>query len=770
MNNNDRISAFLFCCFVLLSAQPALAQLNGEVIFPESYAYNAGDDTTWAQPEYDDSDWQRVKYGAFPNERWQGIGWFRYVLEVDSTLWHVPLGFFMGNIFGGAELYLDGKLLQRFGKVVTSKEEEEVAYIMWEPIAIYFQPPAGFTDGRSRHLLAIRYSSYFWNSPVWSGQRWPLFWRIDDLEEMKAHRAGRVRNATIHQMLLIGVFLAFALLHLLLYLFYPSQGSRTNLYFAALTASTAVMVYCDFQEFFAFDAVMYFIIFRVFGTAAILVTLSGLRFIYALSYPKRPRSFLLFSLVGIGLTLWFWFRPLVAQTYLIIFYIIGFAEIIRVIAATRITKRSLQLEGGWILLLGSIPFVLVGIYYFLAALEVVQLPWDYEDFPTPYYAVLCLIISMSVFLACNFAQTHKDLEAQSTELAFQVGEKTRTAEALQKALSEVEQLKDRLQAENVYLQDEIKLQHNFGEIICSSEVMKSLLRKVEQVAAADSTVLILGETGTGKELIAHAVHNISGRSSRPLVKVNCAVLPANLIESELFGHEKGAFTGAHSRKIGRFELADGATIFLDEIGDLPLELQTKLLRVLQEGEIERLGSTKTIDIDVRVIAATNRDLENAIENQSFREDLYYRLNVFPIKCPPLRERKEDIPLLVNHFIKKYSAKSGKAIKTITQTAIDRLQTYHWPGNVRELENIIERAVVITHGEKLELGDWLPKAEATSTTSHVPTLEELEREHILEVLELTNWRVSGEKGAARILGIKSTTLDARIKKLGISRKR
>ncbi|MFQ5631098.1 MAG: hypothetical protein ACE5I1_20180, partial [bacterium] len=489
MNKNYRISVFLFCCLLLQITQPALAQHEGKIIYPRFYTYHPGDDTAWAQPEFDDSDWQHVGINSFPFDNWQGIGWARFVLQVDSTLWGVPLGFFMSNIFGGAELYGDGKLLHQFGKVVASKEEEESAYIMWEPVAISFQPPAGFTGGRSRHVLAIRYSSYFWDSPVWSGQRWPLFWRIGDLEEMKAHRAGRIRNATIHQMLLIGVFLAFALLHLLLYLFYPSPGSRTNLYFAALTASAAMMVYFNFQEFFVSDAVQYFIGFRALGTAATLVTLSGLRFIYALSYPERPGLFLLFSLIGIGLTLWFWLRPLVTQAYLYIFCIIGFAEIIRAIVATHIKKRRLELEGGWVLLLGSIPFVLVGIYYFLALLEVVQLPWDYEDFPTPYYAVLCLIISMSVFLARNFARTNKNLEAQTKELAFQVGEKTKAAEALQTALSEVERLKNRLHAENVYLQDEIKLQHNFGEIITGSEAMKNVLRKVEQVAATDTTVL-----------------------------------------------------------------------------------------------------------------------------------------------------------------------------------------------------------------------------------------------------------------------------------------
>jgi len=363
----------------------------------------------------------------------------------------------------------------------------------------------------------------------------------------------------------------------------------------------------------------------------------------------------------------------------------------------------------------------------------------------------------------------KKIEIKNKELQERVDERTKAADSLQNALDEVDRLKDRLHAENVYLQDEIKIVHNFRHIVTQSEALKKVLGNVERVAATDATVLILGESGTGKELVARAIHDISNRSNRPLVKVNCSALPENLIESELFGHEKGAFTGAIASRTGRFELANEGTIFLDEIGDLPMELQTKLLRILQEGEFERLGNSQTVKVDVRIIAATNRDLEKAIRNGSFREDLFYRLNVFPILIPPLRDRMEDIPLLVKHFMEKYSIKSGKHIELVTQNVIDTLQAYHWPGNVRELENIVERAVIISDGKKLVLGNWFLKTEAKSTDSRIPTLEELEKKHILEVLEKTAWRVSGNNGAARILGLKSTTLDARMKKLGISRK-
>ena len=354
--------------------------------------------------------------------------------------------------------------------------------------------------------------------------------------------------------------------------------------------------------------------------------------------------------------------------------------------------------------------------------------------------------------------------------ATDISERKKAQDELVEALTQVRKLKDRLEMENVYLQDEIKHVHGFDYILTRSNLFLKELKKVEQVAATDATVLIMGETGSGKELIARAVHDSSGRDSRPLVKVNCAALPATLIESELFGHEKGAFTGAIARKIGRFEMADGGTIFLDEIGDLPLELQAKLLRVLQEGEFERLGNPSTIIVDVRVIAATNRNLEREIEEGRFREDLFYRLNVFPIQPPPLRDRREDIPLLVSHFVDKYSSKTGVKIETIPKNMLESLQNYDWPGNIRELENIIERAVIVSGDEELSLGDWLPKSSLPSKDKKIPTLDQREREHILEALRLTDGRVSGDRGAALLLGIKPTTLDARMKKLGISRNR
>jgi PAS domain S-box-containing protein len=325
----------------------------------------------------------------------------------------------------------------------------------------------------------------------------------------------------------------------------------------------------------------------------------------------------------------------------------------------------------------------------------------------------------------------------------------------------------KLQLEKVYLLDEIKT--GFGEIVGNSSAIKKVFQNIERVASTDVTVLLTGETGTGKELFARALHKLSKRKEKVIVKVNCAAIPSGLIESEFFGHEKGAFTGAIARKIGRFELAHEGTIFLDEIGDLPLELQAKLLRVLQEGEFERVGGSETHLVNVRVIAATNRDLEKALEEGKFRQDLFYRLNVFPIQIPSLRERKGDISLLVKYFVMKYGKKMNKNIETVPKNIMGALEAYHWPGNVRELENIIERTVLITLGSQLDLGEWLPKPAMTPKGTKISTLEELEKDHIEEILDLTGGRVSGEQGAAKILGLKPTTLEARMKKLGIEKR-
>ncbi len=368
------------------------------------------------------------------------------------------------------------------------------------------------------------------------------------------------------------------------------------------------------------------------------------------------------------------------------------------------------------------------------------------------------------------AKLEERVKERTAELTREILKHEQTEKKLRKALKDIERLKEQIESDYTYLREELKSEHKFEDIIGQSDPLKYVLFKIEQVATTDSSVLLLGETGTGKELIARAIHSMSQRKERPLVKVDCATLPPNLIESELFGREKGAYTGSQERQMGRFEFADGSTIFLDEIGELPLELQVKLLRVIQDGEFERLGSNHPIKVDVRIIAATNRNLEKEIAMGNFRKDLWYRLNVFPITLPPLRQRKEDIPLLVNEFVQRYSKKIGKDITKIPDSAMETLQRYPWPGNIRELQNVIERAVINTPGTLLQLADQLDSTVAVDSTPNPRrSLQEIERESILRVLEETSWRIEGAKGAADILGLNPSTLRGRMRKFGIRRK-
>jgi len=355
------------------------------------------------------------------------------------------------------------------------------------------------------------------------------------------------------------------------------------------------------------------------------------------------------------------------------------------------------------------------------------------------------------------------------EVFAQAIARKREQEKLLNALAEIKVLKDRLEHENSYLKHIAQVRPPHG-LTSRSPRFLSVVEEIRQVAQTGSTVLLLGETGSGKEVLAQAIHDASAHKDRPMIKVNCAALPASLIESELFGREKGAFTGALARQPGRFEIADGSTIFLDEVGELPLELQPKLLRVLQDGEFERLGSTKTIRVDARVIAASNRPLEQAVKEGKFREDLFYRLDVFPIEVPPLRERREDIPLLLWTFVKEFSNSMGKPIEEIADESMSALQEYHWPGNIRELRNVIERAMILSHGPKLsiKLGHTTPRPVAVTATAG--SLAEAERAIIMQAVEQCNWRIRGSNGAAALLDVKPTTLESRIKKLGLIAKR
>ena len=347
----------------------------------------------------------------------------------------------------------------------------------------------------------------------------------------------------------------------------------------------------------------------------------------------------------------------------------------------------------------------------------------------------------------------------------------RTQEKLYRALYEIKRLQERLEKDCTYLQEEVLSEHNYENIIGNSNAIKYVLLRVDQVAPTEATVLVMGETGTGKELIARAIHHASPRCRRPLVKVNCAALPPDIIESELFGHEKGAFSGAWERRVGRFEYADGATLFLDEIGELPLDLQPKLLRVIEDGEFERVGSSRTRTCDVRILAATSRDLEAEVKACRFRKDLWYRLNVFPITVPPLRERREDIPLLVRHFVEAHARKMGKNIRVIPTSKMELLTAYAWPGNIRELQNVIEHSVIISQETTLQLADTILTVQKTdSSPSRPQNFDEMQRRFIEDALDRASWKIEGPSGAACMLDLKPSTLRYRMKKLGIRRRK
>jgi formate hydrogenlyase transcriptional activator len=372
----------------------------------------------------------------------------------------------------------------------------------------------------------------------------------------------------------------------------------------------------------------------------------------------------------------------------------------------------------------------------------------------------------------NIGRLRQDaFSRDEVELLSQVAQQIAIAVENGLAYREIAELKEKLNEEKLYLEHEIRSEHNFEEIVGDSAPLKHVLTQIEIVSPTDSTVLIQGETGTGKELIARAIHNLSSRRSRTFVKLNCAAIPTGLLESELFGHERGAFTGAIAQKIGRFELANGGTLFLDEVGDIPLELQSKFLRVLQEQEFERLGSNRTIRVDIRLVAATNRDLGQMVTDKEFRSDLYYRLNVFPILNPPLRDRRDDVPALVQYFTQKFATRMNRRITSIPTDTMAALSRYHWPGNIRELENFIERAVILSRGSSLAvpLSELKPRrALVDGDARNVSTLEDAEREHIRQALQQANWLVGGPAGAAARLGMKRTTLQSKMVKLGIER--
>ena len=747
------------CCWVLglfLAGCLLVSDVSGQnnVLtqdLTEGWQYRWGDSPLdemgrpiWASESFSSEGWQAFSFSDPPDDRQsQEFMWMRVRLPAEE--WVNPV-LYIETLLVAGEVYLDGKKIDELGTLKPSSENK-YRTISWHLVPL----PSDFSE---KVLMLRIYSNY--QSVIGLSEPPRLGYQADVIRSILMENMDEI---------LLGVlFLIIGPASLLLYVRRRDLVFSAYLSFGAFTTCIGVFMTTlgSGPGLFPFVPVWVYYLNRM---AFFLFPVGMFAFLEEVLSPgpwrimRRIWQFhIAFALVGFVLDL----LEIIVLPILTFFLFAILAVDILVTMWVGIRAAQEGNDEARIVSVGIGILLLSGLYD-IAADGYGLIPNWHNMFQ---WGVFAFVVSLGYTIERRFVEAHRQLKETNEELSEEIVERKQAQEALEKAHAEVESLKDRLQTENVYLQEELKLEHNFEEIVTHSDALKSVLRQVEQVASTDSTVLILGETGTGKELIARAVHNISPRRERPLVKVNCAALPENLIESELFGHEKGAFTSALTQKVGRFELADGGTIFLDEIGDLPLELQAKLLRVLQEGEFERLGDTKTLTVDVRVIAATNRDLEDAAQKGDFREDLFYRLNVFPIECPALRKRKEDIPLLVHHFVQKYGPKSGKSIEVVPQAVINSLQDYDWPGNVRELENMIERAVIISTGNELAWGDWLSQARDVSVAT--PTLEELERKHIVDVLTQTHWRVSGDQGAAKILGLKRTTLESRMKRLGIER--
>ena len=700
----------------------------------------------WAQERIDSSGWTPYSFSSPPADR-QGRQTLWMRVQLPESVWPTP-SLYLTEILVAGEIYLSGEPIYHngiLGPDPANKHRTSLHHLVPLP-----------SDVGGRWLTILIYSNY---DEVIGLMDPP---RIGNQADLIRESLWSVLDQLIFGVLFI--FLGPAAL--ILYLRRRDQQLVEYLSFGAFTTcvgvvfllgSSAINVhglpaawqyYLDHVCFFLFPIGLYAFFEQILGGGP-----------YGLM--RRIWQFhALFALAGVLLDVTDVIALPILQFYLLGLLAVGVAFTLWMVIGSEVRRQT----EARILSAGVSLLVLAGLHDIAAVYGLI--PYWHQVFP---WGVLALVICLGYAVERRFMENHRRLVLTTEDLRSEIVVRKQAEASLKEANAEVERLNERLKTENIYLQEEIKLDHNFGEIITQSEPLKAVLRQVEQVASTDATVLVLGETGTGKELLARAVHSISGRRDRPLVKVNCAALPANLIESELFGHEKGAFTGALARKTGRFELADGGTIFLDEIGDLPLDLQVKLLRVLQEGEFERLGSSTTLSVDVRVIAATNRNLDQAMRDGEFREDLFYRLNVFPIVCPPLRDHRDDIPLLVIHFVKKFAAKAGKSIETVPQPVMDTFAQYNWPGNVRELENLVERAVVISDGPQLKVQELLSDRVDSPNQSSIPTLADLERDHIASVLDMTGGRIRGDNGAAEILGLKPTTLESRMERLGIKRR-
>ena len=774
---------------VSLSGLQAGLELDG------LWKYHAGDQPEWAAPAHDDASWESaatlLEPDAPPRGGWPHIGWFRLHIQTDSTVADIPLALSLNRQFGASEVYLDGLLIYRFGRVGTSAGDEET-HRDREPRLFHLGPAAD-------HLIAVRHSNFSAVTLYRTDTDAGFALALGTLASAIDRRLREVETYRNYQRFFCGLLITFALLHLVLFLLYRRQ--RTHLDLALLCGALTALVFTNFQIHFATDLFQDTLYERLWRVLVLVVALMGLRVVYALS-AHTPRRFWGFAMVAVGLGVAACVR-LSLQDFVYLFVLVICVEILRVVATLLMRQRSADRRTAagigsgagmhplWIIPPGVIGFVLLSGYQILLNLEIFEAPAGLEY---PYlFGVVLFLMSLSVYLSFDFAQTHSALELElertkslsdsllevNESLEQRVLERTRELEASNEELEE----KNRAFEEEAALRKALKGQLSMlsereaehwgleGFVGRSATVQRIFddIRLLQENPA--TSVLISGENGTGKELIARAIHYGSERREGPFVPVNCASIPRELAESLLFGHLKGAFTGADSDRVGYFEMAHEGTLFLDELGEMPVELQPKLLRVLEDGLVWRVGAREGRKVDVRAVAATNVDLQRRIQEERFRADLYFRIARFTVTIAPLRDRdrREDIPLLAQHFLQLSAEEMGHETPELSPQAVASLMRYSFPGNVRELMNIIRRALIESRGADVE-PRHLHFEEEGSATANPPihTLEEHERQYIQLILDQTNWVIRGDRGAAEILGMKPSTLYSRMKKLGIER--
>ena len=774
----------------------SLSEFQAGVALNGLWKYHAGDQSAWAEPTQDDDAWETAATllhpDALPRSGWPHIGWFRVHIQADSTLGGEPLALTFDPQFGASEIYLDGRLISESGRVGSSVNDEDTNRTL-EPLVFQLSPA---TD----HLMAVRHSNFTAVALYRTDTSAGFTLTISTLVSAMSRRLEEVQTYRSYQRFFAGLLSAFAVLHLILFLF--NRDQRTHLEFALLCGVLTTLVFINFQIHFATDLAQNTLYERLWRVLVLLVALMGLHVVYSLFSTQTPRRFWGFVAIAIVLGVTACIR-LSLQTVVYLFVLVICVEILRVVATQLMRQRSAATTSSagigtgpgirplWIIPPGVIGFALLSTYQILLNLEIFAVPAGFEY---PYlFGVVVFLLSISVYLSFDFSQTHRALESQLTRtkslsdnlkevnehLELRVHERTRELEASNEQLAE----KNRALEEEATLRKALKGQlsmlsereaEHWGleGFVGKSAIVQRIFDDIRLLQENPATsVLISGENGTGKELIARAIHYGSERRDGPFVPVNCASIPRELAESLFFGHLKGAFTGADSDRIGYFEMAHEGTLFLDELGEMPLELQPKLLRVLEDGLVWRVGAGEGRKVDVRAVAATNVDLQQRIQQERFRSDLYFRIASFTVTIAPLRdpERQQDIPLLAQHFLQLSAAEMGIETPELSPQAVASLMGYSFPGNVRELMNIIRRALIESRGADVEPGH-LHFEEVGGDPANKPlhSLEEHERQYIQLVLEQTNWVIRGDGGAAAILAMKPSTLYSRMKKLAIKR--